>query len=147
MYSYTEDTLVEQPSIQLLMNLCWHNCNAYYETYGKAGLLGRETSGEVILFARLLPALERLNPGLSQEVLQLAAEELARDRSSLSPAEANRDVYRMLKGGVRVTIRDEEGNETVENVRVIDWDNPHNNDFLLVSQLWITGEITHAAST
>ena len=144
---FSEDILIEQPSIQLLSALGWNTSNAYHETFGEAGLLGRETSGEVILFARLLPALERLNPGLSREVLQLAAEELARDRSSLSPAEANRDVYRMLKGGVRVAIRDEEGNETVENVRVIDWDNPHNNDFLLVSQLWITGEITHAAPT
>ena len=54
-----------------------------------------------------------------------------------------REVYRLLKDGVRVHLRDAEGRETVEMVRVIDWnpDTPSNNDFLLVSQLWVTGQV------
>jgi type I restriction enzyme R subunit len=31
--------------------------------------------------------------------------------------------------------------ETVETVKVIDWNQPKNNDFLLASQLWVTGEM------
>jgi type I restriction enzyme R subunit len=141
MGAYTEDALIEQPSIQLLSTLGWQTVNAYHETFGETGLLGREHAGEVVLFARLLPALARLNPGISPAVLRLAAEELARDRSALSPVEANRAVYQALKDGVRVIDRDEEGNETVETVRVIDWNEPRSNDFLLVSQLWVTGEM------
>jgi len=141
MGAYTEDALIEQPSIQLLSTLGWQTVNAYHETFGETGLLGREHAGEVVLFARLLPALARLNPGISPAVLRLAAEELARDRSALSPVEANRAVYQALKDGVRVIDRDEEGNETVETVRVIDWNEPRSNDFLLVSQLWGTGEM------
>jgi type I restriction enzyme R subunit len=37
--------------------------------------------------------------------------------------------------------RAEDGDETVETVRVIDWDRPDRNDFFLASQFWITGEI------
>lgn len=139
--SYSENALVEQPAIDLLITLGWESVNAYHETFGAKGSLGRENAGEVVLFARLLPALERLNPKLPEEVLRLAVEELARDRSSLSPVEANREVYRMLKEGVRVTFRDADDAETVENVQVIDWMYPRNNDFLLVSQMWITGEM------
>ncbi len=53
----------------------------------------------------------------------------------------NRDVYKLLKDGVRIEARNEWGEPTVDTVRVIDWDNPDNNDFLLVSQLWVTGDI------
>ena len=35
---------------------------------------------------------------------------------------------------------DDEG-ETVEDLKVIDWENPENNDFFLASQFWITGEM------
>jgi len=31
--------------------------------------------------------------------------------------------------------------ETVEKVKAIDWNEPKNNDFLLASQLWVTGEM------
>ncbi|HEY9086845.1 MAG TPA: type I restriction endonuclease subunit R [Anaerolineaceae bacterium] len=141
MPGYTEDELIEQPAKQLLATIGWQIIDAYCETFGHNGTLGRENAGEVILYSRWFPTLEQFNPGLSLEVLQLAANELSRDRSSLSPAEANRDVYQMLKEGVRVTYRDEDGNEIVENVQVIDWNCPRNNDFLLVSQLWVTGDM------
>ena len=42
-------------------------------------------------------------------------------------------------GGTRVQGAD--GDEKVEPVRVIDWDEPANNDFLLCSQLWVTGDM------
>ncbi len=111
MANYTEDALIEQPSIALLSTLGWETFNAYHETFSPDSLLGWENAGEVVLFAHLLPALERLNPGFSPEVLRLAADELSRDRSSLSLAEANREVYQMLKDGARVTYRDDEGTE------------------------------------
>jgi hypothetical protein len=59
----------------------------------------------------------------------------------MSLAAANRDVYQLLKDGVKVTYRDPEGEERVDTVRVIDWSQPDNNDFLLVSQLWVTGDM------
>jgi len=73
----------------------------------------------------------RLNPDLPSEAIDLAIEELTRDRSVMSSANANREVYILLKNGVEVSFRGIENEETVENVRVIDWNEPKNNDFFV----------------
>ncbi|MDZ7697644.1 MAG: type I restriction endonuclease [Deltaproteobacteria bacterium] len=91
---------------------------------------------------RLRPALEKLNPNLPPQAIDFAIEELSRDRSRLSLEAANREVYDLIKNGVRVEIPDpEDGDDRVEMVRVMDWDHPEENDFLLCSQLWITGDM------
>ena len=132
---------LEQATVQLFAELRWETVNCFHETFGTGGTLGRDNAGEVVLTARLRPALQRLNPDLPRGALDLATEELARDRSALSPAQANREVYRLIKDGVKVTFRDDEGDEVTETVRVIDWNTPQDNDFLLASQLWVTGEL------
>jgi type I restriction enzyme R subunit len=139
---YTEDALVERPAIALLEDLGWETMNVYGEFDGAASTLGRETRAEVILTARLRPALERLNPDAPPEAIGQAIADLTRDRSRMSAAAANREIYHLLKNGVRVPLPDPEGNgETVAVVRVVDWDVPANNDFLLCSQFWVTGEM------
>lgn len=139
---YTEDALVEQPAIALLAELGWETVNAYQEFDHGASTLGRETRAEVILKSRLRPALGRLNPEVPPEAIGQAIEELTRDRSRMSMAAANREIYHLLKNGVRVVVPDPEGEgETVEVVRMVDWDTPAHNDFLLCSQFWVTGEM------
>ena len=90
---------------------------------------------------RLKSALCRLNPDLSEEAIALAIDELTRDRSSQNPVIANKELYRMLKDGLKVQVRKEDGSEEVETVKVIDFDNPGENDFFLASQFWVTGEM------
>jgi hypothetical protein len=70
---YSEDALVEQPAIQLFAGMGWQTINAYYEAYGASGTLGRENAGEVVLMRHLFPALKKLNPGVSAEVIREAA--------------------------------------------------------------------------
>ena len=139
--SFTEDALIEQPALTLLKQLGWGTANCFDETFGPEGTLGRETKGEVVLLSRLRPALEKLNPEIPPHALNLAIDELLRDRSLMSPAQANREIYDLLKDGVRVSYRNFEGVETVKSVKVIDWENPENNDFFMTSQFWITGEM------
>ncbi len=141
MNDYSEDFLVEQPAIELFSELDWQTANCFYEKFGEKGTIGRETTNEVVLVPRLRAALVRLNPDLPPEAIALAIEELTRDRSVMSPANANRKVYRLLKNGVKVSFRGKENEETVENVRVIDWNEPSNNDFFLASQFWVSGEM------
>jgi type I restriction enzyme R subunit len=140
-FDYSEDSLVEQPAIELFSELGWEAANCFYEKFGEKSTLGREMTGEVILVPRLREALKRLNPDLSSEAIELAIEELTRDRSIMSPANANRDVYRLLKNGVKVSFRGKENEEAVEKVRVIDWNEPSNNDFFLASQFWVSGDM------
>ncbi|GAH11369.1 unnamed protein product, partial [marine sediment metagenome] len=87
--SFTEDALVEQPAIALFAELGWSTADCFEETFGPLGSLGRETSSEVVLLSRLRPALALLNTELPPEALELAIEELTRDRSLMSPAHAN----------------------------------------------------------
>jgi len=137
---YSEDTLVEQPAIVLFDELDYKTANCYHETFGTGGTLGRETTTEVVLVPKLRAALQKLNPDLPNEAVSLAIDELTKDRSAMSMVQANREVYKLLKEGVKVTFQAEEG-ETTETVIIIDWKEPTNNDFFLASQFWISGEI------
>ena len=141
MNDYSEDSLVEQPAIELFSELGWQTANCFYEKFGENGTLGRDTTSDVVLVPRLCAALMRLNPDLPSEAIELAIEELTRDRSVMSPANANREVYKMLKNGVKVSFRGKENEEIVRNVQVIDWNDSSNNDFFLASQFWVTGEM------
>jgi type I restriction enzyme R subunit len=141
-----EDAL-EQATIALFAELGWDTANAYEEAFSPEAAapghpyIGRENQGQVVLVPRLRAALEALNPGLPAEAIHLAIEELTRDRSAMSLAAANREIYDLLKDGIKVAYRDPGGIEQVETLRVIDWNQPDNNDFLLVSQLWVTGDM------
>ena len=141
MRDYSESALIELPTIELFQSLGYKYRDCFQERFGEKGTLGRETPSDVVLVPRLKDALFRLNPKLSPVAIDLAIEELTRDRSSLNPVVANREIYKMFKDGVMVAMRDEEGNEEVEAVKVIDFDNPENNDFFLASQFWVTGDM------
>ena len=112
------------------------------ETLGATGTLGRETKGEVVLATRLRSALVRLNPALPAEAINNAIDEITRDRSAMLLEAANREVYRLLKEGIVVSVPDHaHGGQKTERLRVVDWDTPENNDFLLVSQFSVTGPL------
>ncbi|MDQ2913108.1 MAG: HsdR family type I site-specific deoxyribonuclease, partial [Chloroflexota bacterium] len=141
-HPYTEDQLVEQPAFRLFAELGWSTVSALEETFGAAGTLARETKGDVVLVARLRAALERLNSALPPDAITSAIDELTRDRSAMSREAANREVYLLLKAGIRVSLPDRElGGQKDERLRVVDWEKPENNDFLMVSQLSVTGAL------
>jgi len=143
LHSYTEDQLVEQPAIGLFGELGWQTVSALEEIFGKdTGTLRRETPGEVVLESRLRAALSTLNSNLPAEAFDAAVVELTRDRSAMSPAAANREVWQLLREGVKVSVPDKKrGGQKPERVRVVDWETPANNDFLLVSQMTVTGAL------
>ena len=141
-HAYTEDQLVEQPAIGLFATLGWQTVSAMEETFGAGGTLGRETKGEVVLIERLRKSLTKLNAKLPAETIEAAIDDLGRDRSAMSLVAANREVYQLLKDGISVSIPDREhGGQKVERLRVIDWEHPEQNDFLLVSQLSVVGTL------
>jgi type I restriction enzyme R subunit len=140
-HGLSENGLVEQPAIELFAALGWETANLYEEWTGPASSEGRGSKRDVILPNRLWPALRRLNPLLPEAALLKAAEELARDRSRMVPAEANREVHRLLLDGVKVKVPGEDGDPVEEVVRLIDWRELSNNDFLLGSQFWVASEL------
>jgi type I restriction enzyme R subunit len=141
MSDFTELKLIEQPAIDLFAELGYEACDCYHERFGPNGKLGRETKHDVVLIPRLRASLNRLNPGLPPDSIDEAVETIARDRSAMHPVHANQDVWELLREGVKVSVKDERGDERTETARVIDWNEPANNDFLLASQFWIAGEV------
>ena len=84
---FSEDALVEQPAIALFEELGFSSANCFDEKIGgNSPTLGRETSGDVILTPRLKAAMQALSPGIHDHAVQLAVDELAKDRSALSLA-------------------------------------------------------------
>ncbi|NWF36664.1 type I restriction endonuclease subunit R [Mariprofundus sp. KV] len=142
MSDYSEDGLVEQPAIQLFGELGWETVNATDEMLGAEGTLGRDVKGEVILGARLRSKVQRLNSGFPEVAINAAIDEVSRDRSATTPESANRELWGLMRDGVKVSIPDhEKGGVKTERVQLIDWNNPANNEFLLVSQMTITGPL------
>jgi type I restriction enzyme R subunit len=139
----SEDAAIEQPTIALFAELGWETLNCYHENFGPFSLLGRETMADVVLPNRLRATIEKLNPGVSPNAVEIATWEVTSNRSTLSPARANQAVYKLLKDGVKVAYRrgdDEDQEEAVETIKLIDWNEPENNDFFLVSQFWMSGD-------
>jgi type I restriction enzyme R subunit len=141
-HAYSEDQLVEQPAIGLFAALGWQTVSALEETFGGDGTLERETTGDVVLIPRLRSALTRLNPTLPTEAIAAAVDELTRDRSAMIQEAANREVYLLLKEGIKVSVPDREhAGQKTERLRVVDWEQPENNDFLLVNQFSVAGPL------
>jgi len=133
---------LENETMDLFKSLGWDEViNCYDEKFGRGGTLGRETTADVILVPKLTKSLHVLNPDVPLDAIEQAIDEILRDRSLMTPANANRDVYRLLKDGIKVKYSNHDNEEIIETVQVIDWNDPFKNDFFLASQLWISGEM------
>ena len=92
---YSEDALVEQPAIALFKELGWETANCFNETFGQHGMLGRETTADVALVSKLRFALHVQNPDLPYDGIELAIDDITRNRSAMNPVQANREVYEL----------------------------------------------------
>ena len=135
------EAVLEAETIRVFRSLGWSHLDAEHEVHGPAGTLGRDHRGEVVLRPRLRAALHRLNPTADPDTITAAIEQLTTGYATATPVEANRQLYKLLKDGVKVPTPDDDGGDTLATLRVLDWDDPTHNDFLLVSQLWVTGDV------
>ena len=91
---------------------------------------------EVVLERRLRQALGHLNSDLPAEALEDAYRKLTRtDAPSL--VERNCAVHRMIVNGVTVEYRRPDGSIAGAQARVLDFDQPNNNDWLAVNQFTV----------
>jgi type I restriction enzyme R subunit len=93
----------------------------------------RASYGDVLLKRRLQAAIAKLNPNLSAET---RAEVFAKLIQSETPSiiEENRRLHRYLVEGVPVEVRRPDGTISGDQARLIDLDDPANNDWLAVNQ-------------
>ena len=92
--------------------------------------------GEVVLESVLRDAVARLNPDLPAEAVDDAVRRLIRPEGSTLEAR-NRAFHRMAVEGVTVEYRDGGGAVRGAQVRVVDFDEPDNDDWLVVNQFTV----------
>jgi type I restriction enzyme R subunit len=98
----------------------------------------RATYADTILEQRFRRALRRINPQLPDEALDAAARAVLQ-LNSPSLEENNLAFHRMLTRGVIVEVRKVAGVRG-ELVRLVDWEEPGNNDWLVVRQFTVVEE-------
>ncbi len=67
-------------------------------------------------------------------------ERLLDKRRAMSLVAANQEIYQLLRDGIPVEFEDQQGRRQEEHLRLIDFNPPHNNEYLIVTQLWVKGE-------
>jgi type I restriction enzyme R subunit len=141
--AYTEDFLVQQTTAEYLeQQLGWKSVYAYNsEDFGPDSLLGRKNDREVVLTRPLIANLKRFNPGLPQEAYEHAVRQITSTVATQSMAITNREKYDLIKDGVPVTFSNQKGQRVRQRLRVIDFSDPLNNDFLCVRELWVRGDL------
>jgi type I restriction enzyme R subunit len=95
----------------------------------------RTNYSDVILEGRLNDAVARLNPTIGPNERNAAVKDVLRIQSPDLLAN-NEAFHRLLTEGVPVSIH-KEGDERGERVWLVDFDNPRNNDFLVVNQFTV----------
>ena len=138
---FSESELVERPALELLAQLGWTVVDAYAETLGPAGTLGRDSIHDVVLTHRLRDALRWLNPSIPDLVREEALTAVSRDRSVMDPTRANKEIHILLRDGYQAEWRDDRGEQCFGTVSYLDFHDSTKNDWLAACQVWIAGEL------
>lgn len=140
---YTEDTLVQKTTAEYLeQQLGWESVYAYNnEDFGPDSLLGRTSDREVVLMRPLRRKLMELNPGLPDAAYEDAVRQITATVASQTLAATNREKYALMRDGVQVTFRNDRGERVRQRLSIFDFDEPANNHFLCVRELWVRGDL------
>jgi len=135
------ESVVEQAALDWLEAVGWQIVHG--PDIAPDGAVPERTDySQVVLEQRLRGALARLNPELPTEVLEDAFRKLTRPEGS-DLIQRNRGQHRLLVDGVTVEYRDKDGEVRGAQVKVIDFDNPTNNDWLAVNQFTVVENKHH----
>ena len=140
---YTEDALVQQTTADYLeRQLGWRVVYAHNgEDFGPDSLLGRASDREVVLTRPLRERLAALNPDLPDAVYDDAVRQMTAVSAAQTLVAVNREKYALMRDGVHVTFRNHRGRRERRRLQVFDFDDPANNHFLCVRELWVRGDL------
>jgi type I restriction enzyme R subunit len=134
----TEDQ-IEQDVLDTLSQMGWQILHG--PDIGPDGSNQRDYR-DTALSSDLAYALKRLNPQVPQPALDEALKKIVRI-SEPSLIENNQAFHKLLVGGVPVQYRDGTGEMKYDQVRVVDFENPENNEFTAINQLTILQDDFH----
>ncbi len=127
------ESIVEQAALK------WFKDIGYEYTPGsEIPTEDRKDYREVVLKARLYDALTKLNPTLPPSCIEDAVRQLKTFQYPKIELN-NREFHKLYRNGAVVTRRNIKGEEIGEIVKIFDYENPNNNDFLVCNQVRIKG--------
>ncbi len=126
-----EESLVEEPAEIIFKSLGYDTENGY-DLHPKKERAERDTFSEVILH-RAKDWISRINPGISSQIIDIALQQV-RNLSSPSIIESNQKFHEMLVAGVKVTATGTSGKTETHIVKLVDFENVENNNFLALRQ-------------
>lgn len=129
--SWNEYNLSESPALQQLIGLGWTHVS------GPDTESERDTLGQAVLPERLRTAIHRLNPWISPDNAHQAIRHVTQVQAP-SLLEANLFVHDALTNTFSLE-QDRGHGRRHQTVRLIDWDDPQNNEFLVVDQFRVHG--------
>ncbi len=100
---------------------------------------GRISKNQVVLPKVMFESLCKINPQIPTETVRIIADELCRSKKSEDTMSVNYENYQKIRNGITVEY-EENGRKTSNRLRLIDFDTPSNNSFIVASQMWIKGE-------
>jgi len=139
MPNFLSEDDIEHAMVQRLQHIHGYDVQECY-TSDPADLndgSGRADKREVIFRDRLQAAVVKLNPEIPEAAIEDAMNRVCDRRQAMATMAANRELDGLIRDGLRVEYRDSEDRIRKERVRLIDFDQPENNHFLAVTQLWI----------
>lgn len=98
----------------------------------------RKSKKECVLTEVLKESLYRINPTIAHEIIDNEIKNLLQDFSGVDIIDANYSLYKKLRENIKINIRKED-KEDFDFIKLIDFENPENNTFTAVSQMWIQG--------
>ncbi len=99
---------------------------------------GRSEKTECVLPCILEESLCRINPGIPSDKIQSVIKDLTADFSDSDLVSKNYELYNKIRNYIKIPLI-KNGKEDFAFVKLIDFDNPQNNTFTAVSQMWIKG--------
>ena len=101
---------------------------------------GRSSKKECVLPVVLEQSLRKINPNIASEHITRIVKDLRRDFTGTDLVATNYRLYQQIRNGIKITVR-RNGKEDFDFVKLVDFDNPENNTFTAVSQMWIQGRV------
>ncbi len=101
---------------------------------------GRANKRECVLPEIMLKSLRKINPDITEERLKEIVKDLRRDFTGTDMVATNYKLYGQIRNGIQIKVR-KNGKEDFAFVRLIDFDEPRNNTFTAVSQMWVQGKV------
>lgn len=161
---YSEDILVQENAAEIFDSLDWDSYLGYdndtketLEIFSKEKLsigkqadkrhifLGRENQEELILKPYLIQALKDNNDWIKDEETALEVIKVLETYPLVSDinmiVEQNKKFYELLRDGVSIDTRDENGEMVSRTAKIFNYDEAGKNYFVAVREFWMTSRI------